>query len=55
MNATEKTLILAALKQKTVTFPDQTHVRALGQGTWRMGEESEKYEAEIEALRRIDS
>ncbi|HCV52935.1 MAG TPA: hypothetical protein DGL70_06190, partial [Exiguobacterium sp.] len=51
MNATEKTLILAALKQKTVTFPDQTHVRALGQGTWRMGEESEKHEAEIEALR----
>ncbi|MFZ0077184.1 MAG: aldo/keto reductase [Exiguobacterium undae] len=50
MNETERTVILAALKQQTVTLPDQTHVRALGQGTWRMGEDQTKRQAEIEAL-----
>ncbi|MCT4780728.1 MULTISPECIES: aldo/keto reductase [Exiguobacterium] len=50
MNETERTVILAALKQKTVTLPDQTHVRALGQGTWRMGEDQTKRQAEIDAL-----
>ena len=50
MNETERTILLAALKQQTVTFPDATHVRALGQGTWHMGEEPAKRQAEIEAL-----
>lgn len=50
MNETERTILLAALKQQTVTFPDSTRVRAHGQGTWHMGEEPAKREAEIEAL-----
>ncbi|WP_214893274.1 aldo/keto reductase [Exiguobacterium sp. H66] len=50
MNETERTILLAALKQQTVAFPDSTHVRAFGQGTWHMGEEPTKRQAEIEAL-----
>ncbi|WP_114572086.1 aldo/keto reductase [Exiguobacterium flavidum] len=51
MNDTRHTLILAALKQNTVVLHDDTHVRVLGQGTWRMGEDESKHDAEIEALR----
>ena len=35
---------------KTVTFPNQITVCALGQGTWRMGEDPGKESAEIRAL-----
>ncbi len=36
---------------RTVALPDQTEVAALGQGTWRMGEESARRRREIAALR----
>jgi diketogulonate reductase-like aldo/keto reductase len=36
---------------KTVSFPDGTAVPALGQGTWMMGERSERRADEIAALR----
>ncbi|WP_349367792.1 aldo/keto reductase [Salinarimonas sp.] len=36
---------------RTVTLPDGTAVPALGQGTWRMGEERARREAEVAALR----
>jgi diketogulonate reductase-like aldo/keto reductase len=36
---------------KNVTFPDGTTVPALGQGTWMMGEDRSKRDAEIAALR----
>lgn len=36
---------------RTVTLPDQTEVSALGQGTWRMGEDASRREQEIAALR----
>jgi diketogulonate reductase-like aldo/keto reductase len=36
---------------RTVTLPDQTGVSALGQGTWRMGEDPRQRKEEIAALR----
>lgn len=36
---------------RTVTFPDGTKVPALGQGTWRMGENGRTRKAEADALR----
>ena len=36
---------------RTVTLPDQTPVPALGQGTWRMGEDARQRQQEIAALR----
>jgi len=36
---------------RSVTFPDQTRVPALGQGTWRMGEDARLRPQEIAALR----
>jgi diketogulonate reductase-like aldo/keto reductase len=36
---------------RTVTFPDATKVPALGQGTWRMGENARTRKAEADALR----
>ena len=36
---------------RTVALPDQTEVAALGQGTWRMGEEPARRRQEIAALR----
>lgn len=36
---------------RTVTFPDGTKVPALGQGTWRMGENARTRKAEADALR----
>lgn len=36
---------------KNVTLPNKKEILNLGQGTWRMGEEESKREAEIEALR----
>jgi diketogulonate reductase-like aldo/keto reductase len=36
---------------RTVTLPDATLVPALGQGTWRMGEDSRRRKEEIAALR----
>ena len=36
---------------RTVTLPDRTDVSALGQGTWRMGEDARRREQEIVALR----
>lgn len=44
-------LLLAALKQHTVQLKDGREMRALGQGTWRMGEDGSKRDAEVEALR----
>lgn len=37
---------------RTVTLPDQSDVPALGQGTWRMGEDPRRREQEIVALRK---
>ncbi len=36
---------------RSVTLPDQTHVPALGQGTWRMGEDARLRKQEIATLR----
>ncbi len=36
---------------RLVTFPDQTRVPALGQGTWRLGEDARLRKQEITALR----
>ena len=36
---------------RTVILPDDTHVPALGQGTWRMGEDARQRKQEIAALR----
>lgn len=36
---------------RTVTLPDHAKVSALGQGTWRMGEDASRREEEIAALR----
>jgi diketogulonate reductase-like aldo/keto reductase len=36
---------------KTVTLPDGQRVPALGQGTWRMGENAQAYKDEVAALR----
>src|ERR1700761_1360318 len=36
---------------RSVTLPDQTTVPALGQGTWRMGEDARLRKQEIAALR----
>lgn len=36
---------------RTVTLPDDTLVPALGQGTWRMGEDARQRKQEIAALR----
>jgi diketogulonate reductase-like aldo/keto reductase len=41
---------LAAMN-RSVALPDQTRVPALGQGTWRMGEDSRLRQQEITALR----
>lgn len=35
---------------RTVTLPDHAEVSALGQGTWRMGEDPRRREQEIAAL-----
>ncbi|MFT4055315.1 MAG: aldo/keto reductase [Novosphingobium sp.] len=35
---------------KTITFPDETTVPSLGQGTWMMGEHADKRQQEIAAL-----
>ncbi|MCC5890536.1 MAG: aldo/keto reductase [Alkalibacterium sp.] len=37
--------------KKTIVFPNNREVLNLGQGTWRMGEDESKRDAEIEALR----
>lgn len=50
MNRIPNTLVLAALKQNTVELHDGREMRVLGQGTWRMGEDESKREAEIEAI-----
>src|SRR5206468_796860 len=39
------------MKIKTVTLPDGERVPVLGQGTWRMGENTRAHEDEIAALR----
>lgn len=39
------------MKMKTVSLPDGTHVPALGQGTWRMGEKKGAHANEVAALR----
>src|SRR6184192_855003 len=39
------------MKMKTVTLPDGERVPVLGQGTWRMGENTRTHEDEIAALR----
>jgi diketogulonate reductase-like aldo/keto reductase len=52
--AGEWRLSIAADKKpamRTVTLPDHTDVPALGQGTWRMGEDARKRQQEIAALR----
>jgi diketogulonate reductase-like aldo/keto reductase len=36
---------------RIVTLPDQSEVPALGQGTWRLGEDSRRRKQEIDALR----
>jgi len=36
---------------KTIAFPDGERVPALGQGTWRMGENAQAYKDEVAALR----
>jgi len=36
---------------KTVSLPDGTHVPALGQGTWRMGESERAHNEEVAALK----
>ena len=36
---------------RTVTLPDHTQIPALGQGTWRMGEDPRRREQEIAAIR----
>ena len=36
---------------KTVTLPDGEHVPVLGQGTWRMGENTRAHKGEVAALR----
>jgi aryl-alcohol dehydrogenase-like predicted oxidoreductase len=36
---------------RSISFPDQTFVPALGQGTWRMGEDARLRKQEIAALR----
>ena len=36
---------------KTVSLPDGTHVPALGQGTWRMGESERAHTEEVAALK----
>ncbi len=36
---------------RSVTLPDQTSVPALGQGTWRMGEDARRHKEEITAIR----
>ena len=38
-------------KMKTVTLPDGERVPALGQGTWRMGENTRAHKEEVAALR----
>ncbi|ERG67957.1 aldo/keto reductase [Exiguobacterium chiriqhucha] len=50
MNRIPHSLILAALKQHVVKLPNGHEVRVLGQGTWRMGDDESKRDAEIEAL-----
>lgn len=50
MNRIPHSLILATLKQQVVQLPDGREMRALGQGTWRMGDDESKRDAEIEAL-----
>jgi diketogulonate reductase-like aldo/keto reductase len=40
-----------SMKMKTVSLPDGTHVPALGQGTWRMGEKKGAHANEVAALR----
>jgi diketogulonate reductase-like aldo/keto reductase len=40
-----------SMKIKTVCLPDGTHVPALGQGTWRMGERKNAHGDEVAALR----
>ncbi len=42
--------IREALNQRCVSFPDGTTVPALGQGTWRMGENGRMKENEVKAL-----
>ena len=49
-NRLPHTLLLGALKQHVVALPDGREMRALGQGTWRMGDDASKRDAEIEAL-----
>src|SRR5213595_2406950 len=39
------------MKMKTVTLPDGERVPVLGQGTWRMGENTRAHKDEIAALR----
>jgi len=36
---------------RLVTLPDQTSIPALGQGTWRMGEDASRHKEEITAIR----
>src|SRR6476661_4340586 len=39
------------IEMRSVTLPDHTEVSALGQGTWRMGEDASRRKQEIAALR----
>ncbi|RYL95890.1 aldo/keto reductase [Sporolactobacillus sp. THM7-4] len=39
------------MQKRTVTLADGTKVPAIGQGTWRMGDDPKKRKSEIEALR----
>src|SRR5947199_1167976 len=39
------------MKMKTVTLPDGERVPVLGQGTWRMGENTRAHKDEVAALR----
>src|SRR5438094_9391311 len=40
------------MKTKTLRLPSQRSVPILGQGTWRMGENRDKWRKELDALRR---
>ncbi|WP_425388365.1 aldo/keto reductase [Domibacillus tundrae] len=47
----DKQAIQTALKNRTVALPDGTSVPAIGQGTWYIGDDPSKKEAEVRALR----
>ncbi|MCM3788599.1 aldo/keto reductase [Domibacillus indicus] len=47
----ENQSVKEALRKRAVTLPDGAAVPALGQGTWRIGDDPAKKEAEVRALR----